>query len=77
MKNTIVTVEVDGVDVSLVCVNGALRVAADGVDVGPVRGRKRLAGPQLAASMAGSKAVYKRFACSPAYRAYLGSSIAG
>lgn len=70
-RTVIVTIEVDGVDISLLSINGALRVASDGVDVGPVRGRKRLSGPHLALSDKGSRAVYRRLAASVEYRAFL------
>jgi hypothetical protein len=65
----IITIEHEGVLLSLTTQNGDLRVAAEGVDVGPVRGRKRLAGPQLAATMTATRAIYQRLARSPEYRA--------
>lgn len=71
MKTTVATIEHDGVELSLVVVNGGLRVAAEGLDLGPVRGVKRLAGPQLAASDGGTKAVYRALAGSAGYRSYL------
>lgn len=76
MQNAVARIELDGVELSLYHVNGQLRVAAEGIDLGPVRGIKRLAGPDLAPSMTGTKDAYRRLAATAEYRAYIAPLLA-
>lgn len=57
-KRILATVEVDGTEITIVDRDGSARVEAEGVDVGPARGEKRLSGPQLCNSAAQNKAIY-------------------
>jgi hypothetical protein len=57
-KTIIATMDVDGAEITIVDRAGSLRLESEGVDVGPVRGTKRLAGPQICSSQKRSAEVY-------------------